>query len=54
MFQGHYNRWLKRALRGETLMIPERRQLEAPSDAASMDLNDRKTALSALRKEMGL
>ena len=54
VFQAHYNRWLKRALRGETLVIPERKQLEAPSDAANMDLNDRKTALSALRKEMGL
>jgi hypothetical protein len=54
IFQSHYNRWLKRALRGETLLIPERKQLEKPSDAASMDLSDRKTALSALRKEMGL
>ena len=54
VFQNHYNRWLKRALRGETLMIPERKRLEAPSDGGSMDLNDRKTALSALRKEMGL
>jgi hypothetical protein len=35
-------------------VIPERKQLEAPSDAASMDLNARKTALSVLRKEMGL
>jgi hypothetical protein len=54
IFQGHYNRWLKRALRGEALTIPERKQLEAPTEPVSMDLKDRKTALSALRKEMGL
>ena len=54
VFQNHYNHWLKRALRGETLVIPERKQLEAPCDAASMDLNDRITALSALREETGL
>ena len=54
VFQGHYNLWLKRALRGETLMIPKRRQLEAPNEAANMDVKDRKTALSALRKDMGL
>jgi len=54
VFQGHYNRWLKRALRGETLLIPERTQLEAPGRAEIMDLKDRKKALSALRKEMGL
>lgn len=54
VFQGHYNRWLKRALRGETFTIPERKQLEAPNEEASMDLKDRKTALSALRKAMGL
>ena len=54
VFQGNYNRWLQRALRGETLTIPERKQLEAPNEAESMDLTDRKTALSALRKEMGL
>ena len=54
VFQSHYNRWLKLALRGETLMIPEREQLEAPSETASMDLKDQKTALSALRKKTGL
>ena len=54
VFQGHYNLWLKRALRGETLIIPERKQLETPNKAASMDLNERKSALSALRKEIGL
>ena len=54
VFQGHYNRWLRRALRGDTLMIPERKQLEAPSERVSMELNDRKTALSALRKKMRL
>jgi hypothetical protein len=54
VFQGHYNRWLKRALRGEALVIPKRKQLQAPSEAAGMDLDDRKTALSALRKEIGL
>ena len=54
VFQSHYNRWMKRALHGETLVIPERKQLEAPSEAAKMDLSDRKAALSALRKEIGL
>ena len=54
VFQGHYNRWMKRARRGETLLIPERTQLAAPVRAESMNLKDRRKALSALRKEMGL
>ena len=53
-FQKQYNHWLKRALKGETLTVPERAQLTAPDEATSMGLDDRKEALMALRKQLSL
>jgi hypothetical protein len=52
-FQAHYNQWLRRALAGETLMIPERKAIDAPQEQDAMSNDQRKAALSALRQQLG-
>ena len=53
-YQVHYNRWLKRALKGENLSIPERKQLEEAPDETQMTLEDRQAALTSLRQQLKL
>ena len=53
VFQAHYNQWLRRALAGETLTIPERKAIGAPREKDAMSTNERKEALSALKQQLG-
>ena len=53
-YQIHYNRWLKSALKGENLSIPERKQLEETLDETPMTLEDRQAALTSLRQQLKL
>jgi hypothetical protein len=53
-YQVHYNRWLKSALKGEHLTIPERKQLEEASNETRMTLEDRQAALTSLRQQLKL
>ncbi len=52
-FQVHYNQWLRRALAGETLTIPERKAIDAPREENAMSNDQRKEALSALKEQLG-
>jgi hypothetical protein len=52
-FQAHYNQWLRRALAGETLTIPERKAISAPREEDAMSTDERKEALSALKEQLG-
>ncbi len=53
-FQIHYNQWLRRALGGETLTIPERKSIETAPDEAAMSTAQRQKALSSLREKLGI
>ena len=52
-FQVHYNQWLRKALAGETLTIPERKSIDAPREEDAMSNDQRKEALSALKEQLG-
>ena len=52
-FQVHYNRWLRQALAGETLTIPERKTIDAPREESTMSTDQRKEALYALKEQLG-
>ena len=52
-YQTHYNHWLRRALAGEALTIPERKAIAAPCEEDIMSTEQRKEALSALKSQLG-
>ena len=52
-FKSHYNQWLRKALAGETLTIPERKAIDAPREEGVMSNDQRKEALSALKEQLG-
>ena len=53
VFRAHYERWVSRAARGETLQGPERVAI-APPETATPSADEQMTHLARLRKEIGL